>query len=500
MKLYYRVFFCLFPVQFFLSGQAAAFSDTTATAAPTRAVQKLAGAIAFHTVSSATPGETNAAAFIALHRYLQKSFPALHDRLQRKVINRYSLLYTWPGKNQALKPILLSAHLDVVPVEEATKDQWEHQPFAGAVEDGYIWGRGTMDDKYRVVAILEAVEQLVREGYQPERTLYLAFGHDEETGGEFGAGEIGAFLQAQGVQLEAVFDEGLAVADNIVPGVTEPVAFVGTAAKGNLNLQLTVKGEGGHSSVPKRDSPIYILSVAISRLHDHPFAPHMTPTTIETLELLSAKMGGRYRFAMRHYGLLKGRVLKMLAKDRATDALIRTQMAPTILAAGEKDNVMPRLATAVVNVRILSGENRETVLAHVREAIADERVEVEVSGLYIPPSPVTSTDTWTYKALSQTIRQTFPEVTLVAPALFPGSTDAKHYSHLTSNIYRFAPQVVDRQSAKLVHNVNERLSVEVFGRCIVFYDNLIRNTCGTAAKELVIQHQKQAAPVAAGVK
>ena len=473
-----------------LSGQASAFPDTTVTVVAPNAMQKLAGAITYKTVSAAAPGTTDAHPFLGLHQYLQDAFPALHNQLQKKVISKYSLLYTWPGKDPALKPVLLSAHLDVVPVEEATKDQWEHQPFKGIVRDGYIWGRGSMDDKYRVVAMMEAVEQLVLEGYQPERTLYLAFGHDEETGGESGAGEIGAYLQAQGVQLEAVFDEGLAVADKIVPGIAEPVAFVGTAAKGNLNLLLSVNGEGGHSSVPPKDSPIYILSAAINRLHNHPFEPRMTPTTRETVELLADKIGGKYRFAMRHYGLFKGRVLKKLTRDQATDALVRTQMAPTILEAGEKDNVMPRLATAVLNVRILTGETQQTVLAHVLKTIDDERVQVEVSGLYTPPSPVTSTDSWTYKALSHAIRETFPEVTAVVPALFPGSTDSRHYSGLTGNIYRFAPQVVTRQSAKLVHNVNERLSVEVFGKCIVFYNHLIRSTCGTAVNEVASRQAK----------
>lgn len=500
MQLYLRVLWLFFPFLFLIVGQSFAVSDTVATSGKNSAVQKLSKAITFKTVSPEVSGISNANTFIALHQHFQKSFPALHSQLQRKVINKYSLLYTWPGKNPELRPVLLSAHMDVVPVEEVTKDEWEHQPFGGIVQDGYIWGRGTMDDKYRVVAIMEAVEQLVQEGYQPERTLYLAFGHDEEIGGKSGAGEIGAYLQDLGVQLEAVFDEGLAVADNIVPGITEPIAFIGTAAKGNLNLQLSVKGEGGHSSVPPKNSPIYILSAALNRLHDNPFEARMTPTTKETVDLLADKLGGRYRFAMRHYGLFKGRVLKKLAKDRATDALIRTQMAATMLEAGEKENVMPRLATAVLNIRILNGESQETVLAHVLKVIDDERVQVEVRGLYTPPSQVTSTDNWTYKALSSTIGETFPDVTAVVPALFPGSTDSRHYIHLTSNIYRFAPQVVTRQSAKLVHNVNERLSVEVFEKCIDFYNRLIRNTCGAAAEELVMRQEKIVSPVSVSVK
>ncbi|WP_460919821.1 M20/M25/M40 family metallo-hydrolase [Pontibacter brevis] len=433
--------------------------------------------------------------FLDLHDYLGEAFPALHQQLQKKVVNGYSLLYTWLGKDPELPPILLSAHMDVVPVEEETKDDWQQPPYAGVVKDGYIWGRGALDDKYRVIAIMEAVEQLVLQGYSPERTIYLAFGHDEEIGGTAGAGKISAFLQEQGVRLEAVFDEGLAIAKGVLPGIEEPIAFIGTAAKGGINLQLKVKGEGGHSSAPPRDTPISILSAALSRLHDNPFPARMIPTSKETMELMADKMGGRYKFAMRHYGLFKGKILKMLAHDRATDALIRTQMSPTVLEAGDAYNVMPRMAKAVLNIRILNGETKQTVLEHVNRAINDERVLVEQVGVYTPPSPITTTDTWIYAALEQSIRQTFPDVSLVVPALFPGSTDAKHYASLTNNIFRFAPQVVSREDAQLVHNVDERQEVEVFETSIGFYKKLIRNTCGDAPLQVVLQQEEEGFPV-----
>lgn len=446
------------------------------------ALTKLSTAIQIPTVSAVEDQHHHADGFLTLHKHLAEVFPLTHRTLQKEVINKYSLLYTWSGANAELDPILISAHMDVVPVEAATEDVWQQLPYSGTIKDGFVWGRGTMDDKYRVIAILEAVEQLLANGYQPERTIYLAFGHDEEVGGYNGAGKISALLQARAVKLEAVFDEGLAVAENVIPGVTEQLALVGTAAKGNLNLKLTVTGEGGHSSVPPIDTPIGILSSAIVRLQDNPFEPRMIPTTKETVALLAGRMGGKYKFAMRHYGLFRKKVLKMLAKDQATDALIRTKMAPTILEAGDKYNVLPRVATAVINIRILNGEDAVSVMEHVNKAIADERVQVEVYGKYTPPSPVTATDTWVYAALQSSITDVFPKA-LVVPALFPGATDSKHYTNLTSNIFRFAPQVVNRQSAKLVHNVNERISLEVFEQSIQFYEILIKNTCGAGAAQ-----------------
>ncbi|WP_439882837.1 M20/M25/M40 family metallo-hydrolase [Pontibacter sp. MBLB2868] len=442
-----------------------------------KAADKLADAIKLKTVSAVEPVDFHYNSFKMLHLHLQHSFPKTHQILKREVINGYSLLYTWQGSNPNLKPVLFSAHMDVVPVEKASEQEWQENPFDGTIKDGYIWGRGTMDDKYRVMAIMEAVERLLEEGYQPERTIYLAFGHDEEVGGDEGAGKISAYLAEQNIELEAVFDEGLAVAENVLPGISEPLALVGTASKGNLNLRLTVEGTGGHSSVPPKDTPIDILSHALTNLHNNPFEARMTETTHETVSTLAVKMGGKYKFAMRHYGLFKGKILKMLAEDRATDALIRTKMTPTIFEAGDKYNVLPRVATAVVNIRILNGETDKTVLQHVKEAINDDRVKIEIHGVYTPPSPVTSTTTWVYDALKNSIKDTFNGV-MVVPALFPGATDSKHYTNLTNNIFRFAPQVVNRQSAQLIHNVNEKLSLEVYDKCIYFYTSLIQNTGG----------------------
>ena len=447
-------------------------------------VEKLAKAVRYQTVSSATDPHHKGEEFLALHQHLKEAFPLVHSNLRAEVINNYSLLYTWHGEKPKLKPILISAHMDVVPVEGASAQDWQEGPYAGTVHGAHIWGRGTLDDKYRVIAILEAVERLLADGYQPERTIYLAFGHDEEVGGEEGAGQISHTLKQRGVQLEAVFDEGLAVAEDVVPGISRPLALVGTAAKGSLNLKLTVNGDGGHSSAPPTDSPIEILSRAIVRLQDNPFKARMTPTTKETVKSLARVMGSKHQFAVKNYWLFKKKIIKMLAQDQATDVLIRTKMTPTILEAGDKNNVMPRVASATFNVRILSGEDDKSVIRHIRRAISDDRVEIELFGDYTPPSPVTETDTWIFGALQATIAEVFPKA-LVVPALFPGGTDAKHYTSLTSNIFRFAPQVVNRDIAQLVHNVNERISIDVFGKCIQFYESLIQNTCGADNEALL---------------
>ncbi|WP_114784804.1 M20/M25/M40 family metallo-hydrolase [Botryobacter ruber] len=461
------------------NAQFAVTSDTVAAGGDTKtgAIRKLAEAVKLRTVSRLDTGAVNFAAFTALHHYLQQAFPLVHRQLAREVVNDYSLLYTWRGSDPALKPVLFSAHLDVVPVEDASDEKWKYDPFAGMVADGYIWGRGTMDDKYRVIALLEAVEQMLQRGYTPARTILLAFGHDEEVGGLAGAGKISALLGERSVRLAAVFDEGLAVTDGLMPSIDRPVAFIGTAAKGNINFQLTVKGGGGHSSIPPSDTPISVLGEAIARINRHPFKARITPSTRNTLDILSQEMGTMYRISMKFYWLLKGIIKKKLSNNQATDALIRTKVAPTIIQAGDKFNVLPRVATAVINVRILTGETDASVLAYLKKVVDDDRVQIEQYGVYTPPSPVTSTDTWLYSALKSTILEVFPDAA-VAPALFPGATDAKHYTDKADNVFLFAPQVVNPENARLVHNVNERLSVEVFEGCIVFYQRLLERVSG----------------------
>jgi len=461
-----------------------AFADSSQQQATV--AQKLAGAIQYKTVSAIEQDKTAAGEFIGFHAYLKNTFPTLHERLRKEVLNNYSLLYTWRGTNPALPPVLLSAHLDVVPVEEASEEDWQEKPFAGTIKEGAVWGRGTMDDKYRIITIMEAVEQLLQHGYEPERTIYLAFGHDEEVGGEEGAGMIAAYLESQGVMLEAVYDEGMAVVEDALPGLKEPIALVGVAAKGGLSLELSVEGEGGHSSMPPTETPIDILSNALTKLHQKPFKARMVPTTRQTMKMLAGKLGGKYKFAMRHYGFFKRKILKKLSSEQATAALVRTQMAPTIMNAGNASNVIPRVATAVVNFRILAGDTDQSIIRHVRRAIKDDRIEIKVHGGYTPPSPVASTDSWIYAALEKTIDQTYKGITIV-PALFPGGTDAKHYTALTDNIYRFAPQVVNPVNAKLIHNVDEHITLEVLDKSVSFYKMLLLNTCSNKQGEVLVQ-------------
>ncbi len=215
-----------------------------------RAIRHLSQALQFETVSHRDPARFDADAFLALRTFLARTFPKTHAALTTEIIGGHSLLFEWAGSDADAKPILLMAHLDVVPVEPGTEDQWTHPPFAGRIADGFVWGRGALDIKSGVMACLEAVELLVADGFEPARTVYLAFGHDEEVGGMRGAAQIAATLKERGAELLYVLDEGGAITDGIVEGVTQPVAIVAVAEKGFVSVELMVEHEGGHSSMP----------------------------------------------------------------------------------------------------------------------------------------------------------------------------------------------------------------------------------------------------------
>lgn len=436
--------------------------------------ERLGLAVQCKTISYHEAEKVDTGAFLALHRLFQTLYPQVHSKLTRELVNEYSLLYTWEGKDPSLKPIMLTSHLDVVPADESPESGWTQPPFAGKVADGYVWGRGTLDIKSGVIGILEAVEYLLKQGFQPERTVYLGFGHDEEIGGEHGAMAIAELLDSRGVKLGSLLDEGGSVIDGYLPGVDRQVAVIGISEKGYVSLKLSVELEGGHSSMPAQETAIGVLSRAVASLELNPFPPHL-----EVIEFLMSYLGSALPFKQRllfaNTWLFGGILKKKLAEANMLNATIRTTTAPTIFNAGVKDNVLPARAEAVVNFRILPGDDLRTVYEMVQERINDERVKVTPylgdtlegeSGWN--PSPVADTDSAYYLRLARLTKEAFPDA-LVAPYLVLGGTDARHYARVTRNALRFTPVLMSKEQVGSVHGVNEKLSINECSRMVGFY-------------------------------
>jgi carboxypeptidase PM20D1 len=436
--------------------------------------EHLSNAIRCETVSQLDRDQPNRKALLEMHRALENMYPRLHTSLKWETIKDYTLLYTWEGLDPEQPAILLAGHLDVVPADPASLKEWIHAPFSGDVADSFVWGRGALDIKEQVITIMEAVEQLLKSGYQPGRTVYLAFGHDEENGGFSGAREIAALLKSRDVLLEAVLDEGSFILENILPGSKVPIAAIGTSEKGMLTLKLKVEAEAGHSSTPPARTAIGILSEAILNLEENPLPARATYAR-NLFKGVGIASPFFYQMAFANLWLFGGMIKRQMSKNPQTNALIRTTTATTAVAGGIKENVLPTQAKALVNFRLLPGNSIADVCTHSQKVIDDKRVSFQpVEEGAWEATPLSPTGSAAYLTLEKTIRQTFGNLP-VAPFLVLGATDSRYYAGLCENIYRFTPVMVDPESLKGVHGVNERINVEALGKMVKFYGQLIQN-------------------------
>lgn len=436
---------------------------------------RLAKALAIQTISHQTAAQIDGDAFRAMHAYLEESFPKTHQQLKREVVADYSLLYKWEGTDPARKPILLMSHLDVVPVEPGTEGNWEHPPFGGEIAEGYVWGRGAIDNKSGVLAIMEAIEHLVGAGFQPATTIYLAFGHDEEIGGT-GNIAISVLLRGRGVQLEYVLDEGSAVLEGIVAAVEKPVASINLAEKGYATVELTTKQDGGHSSMPPAQSAVGVISDAVRKLEQNPFPATLREPGSVMFDYLGPEMPFAQKTLMANRWLTAPLLTRILAGTPSTNAMLRTTTAVTMISGGIKENVLPTSARAVVNFRLLPGDSVQDVVNHVRRAINDPRVEATcIEQMSSEASRVSSVDSRAFETIHRTVREVFPE-TVVAPGLTLGATDSRHYEGIADDVYRFIPMRMRPDDLKRFHGTNERIGVANHAEMIRFYVQLIKNS------------------------
>lgn len=438
--------------------------------------ERLSTAVQLTTISA--PEGIDTSAFLALDTLIRSSFPLVDSRLERLEVTPFSQVWRWDGQQSDMAPILLLAHLDVVPVEEEATQNWQYPPFSGQIADGFIWGRGTLDDKVSAFAILEAIEQLLREDYRPNRTIYLAFGHDEEVSGLAGAQTISNFFAQQRIRFEYVLDEGQLVLNDALAGLDPPLAMIGVAEKGFLTLDLQVElEEGGHSSMPPPATAIGILARAINRLQEQPVPARIDGATRGLFEFIGPEMSPLYKMLFANLWLTESLLTKQLSSGNASNAIIRTTTAPTVIQGGVRANVLPTQAQAKINFRILPGETVESVTKYVEEVVADERIKISApeNNWQNNPSAISGTNTFGFGVIQKTIQQVFPEA-VVAPALVIGATDSRHYQQVSDQVYRFLPLVLDQADLSRIHGIDERVSTEGYADAIRFYQQLIRNS------------------------
>jgi carboxypeptidase PM20D1 len=437
-------------------------------------VDTMAAAVRARTVSGLLDPTGTAAEFDKLHALLKARYPLAFEKLTPEVVGGHSLLLTWKGSDAQARPVALMAHQDVVPIAPGTEVLWKKPPFDGVVEDGFIWGRGTLDDKSNVIAQLEALEMLLKAGVSPKRTIYFVFGHDEEVGGQQGAVQIVKLLQQRGVKLEWVLDEGMAVTEGVLPGVTQPLALIGLGEKGSVSLKLTATAAPGHSSMPPGPgaSAIGMLGAALARLDQQRLPGGIQGAAAEMFEAISPELPFGQRLALANLWLTRPLVERMLSKGAATNAMMRTTTAMTILNAGNKENVLPGRAEAVVNFRILPGDTAESVQAAVKAIVADERIEVVPLGPGFNPSRLSSSRSEPFKFIERTVREVFPDAA-VAPGLMLAASDARHFDGISDASFRFMPIRFNAEDLKRPHGTDERIAVAQLVDMVRFYHRLL---------------------------
>jgi carboxypeptidase PM20D1 len=439
------------------------------------AARRLSQAVQIQTVSHQDKAEDQPAEWDRLHAFLAAAYPAAHAAMTRETVADHTLVYTWPGSDPSLAPIVLMAHQDVVPVTPGTEKDWKHPPFAGEIADGAVWGRGSIDDKGSLITLFEGLEILAKQGFHPRRTVIVVSGEDEEVRGQ-GARAAEALLKSRGVKAQFVVDEGMAViADN--PITKSRLAIIGTAEKGYATMNVTARATGGHSSAPPADGGgVVTLSKALVAIAQHPFPMAFRGPGADMLKTIAPQAPFAVRMAVANRWLFGPLLVKQMSATPAGAALLHTTIAPTMLKGSPKENVLPQDATGWINYRIGPGDTSAGVMAHTKAAVG--ALQVQLAWIKPPeePSPVSSTssDGWKVLAAVAGAATNAP----VAPGLVTAGTDSRYLQPVASDVYRFQPMDFSLADVAMIHGSNEHLTLKNLEQCVQFYARLVATAAG----------------------
>jgi len=463
-----------------------------------KAIHRLVGGIRIPTVSNEVYENTNFKPFDEFKAYLPQAYPQIYSNMDTLTVNNYGLLFHWKGKNKDLKPVLFLSHYDVVPVigydpasEVATdtifqpndtpveriasvQTEWDYSPFSGAVVNGRIYGRGTLDMKGMLFSLFEAADELISEGLQPERDIWFAFGHDEEVSGRQGAVHIAEYFKQQGITFDAVYDEGgiIAASGSAMESINKPMALVGIGEKGFLTLRIKVYGLGGHSSMPPEKSSLVYAAEIIEKLNSNQMPAKIISPIASFLNNIGAEMNFTSRMAIANQWLLKPVLLKTLQKSPSSNALVRTTTAISMAKGSDAPNVLTSVSEVTVNFRILPGETVDDVRNHVNDICKGYEVEIETISAR-EPSAISPENTKGFEIIKESLSQLYPG-TIVSSYITIGGTDAYKYQIVSDNIYRFMPVELNQYEQRVIHNENEHITFENYGRMIRYFKEVMR--------------------------
>ncbi len=443
-------------------------SDEEITFDKEAAVDALAQLVQCKTISYNDHSLEDDAEFEKLISLLPKLYPHVFKVCSFDQLPDRALLFRWPGKT-AGDPAVMMAHYDVVPVNE---ENWEKPPFSAIIEDGILWGRGTLDTKATFNGVLSAANNLIAQGFQPEHDIYFAFSGGEEVNGK-GAPNIVSWFEEQGIHLALVVDEGGAVVENVFPGVKEPCGLIGIAEKGMMNAQYRTVSAGGHASAPKPHTPVGILAKACTKVEDHPFPMHLTKPVAEMFDTLGRHSTFLYRMIFANLWCFSW-VLDLLAKSSGGEmnALLRTTVAFTQMEGSSARNVIPPEAKMVANMRLNPADSVESALEYLRKTVNDETVEITALESF-EPSRISQTGCESWDKVASAVAETWPGC-IVSPYLMVQCSDSRHYGRISDKVYRFSAMDMTAQERATIHGNNERIRLESIARATEFYIRLMK--------------------------
>jgi len=463
-----------------------------------KALRRFAGGIRIPTVSTEVYEDTNFKPFDDFKIYLNKVYPEVYKVMETDTINKYGLVFHWKGKNKDLKPILFLSHYDVVPIDgynpsnetsndtifniedshlppiEAISEKWDYPPFSGAVANGRIYGRGTLDMKCMLFSLMEGADELIAEGFQPERDIWFAFGHDEEVGGRQGAIKIAEYFKEKGLNFDAIYDEGgiVAAPGSAIESIKKPIGLVGTSEKGFLTLRLNIKGLGGHSSMPPAKGSLVYAAEIIEKLNSNQMPAYITTPVASFLDNIGGEMNFTSRMAIANRWLLESLLINTFEKSPASNAIVRTTTAVTMAKGSDAANVMATEAEVTVNFRILPGESVADVVRHVEKICEGYDVEINIVSQR-EPSNISSENVRGFEIIKEKVAQIYPDAIVTAYVTI-GGTDAYKYQMVSDNIYRLLPINLNVYEQRTMHNTNEHITFENFGRMLWYFKELMK--------------------------
>ncbi len=439
------------------------------------AARNLGAAVKFQTISHQEKSENDLTQWDGLHAWLQSTYPTIHSKMQREFVADKTLVYIWPGSDSAAQPIIVMAHQDVVPITPGTEKDWKHPPFSGAIINGEIWGRGSVDDKGSLVALFEALEALTKQGFAPKRTVIIVSGHDEEAGGS-GAKAAADLLTKRSVKALFTIDEGGIIARD-APIINGPGALIGVAEKGYATLKVTANSEGGHSSMPPKNTGVINLAKAVIAINDNPFPLDMRSPAVEMLNTFGHHKGGITKAVVANQWLFGSMLKGEFAKTPSGAASLHTTIAPTMLNGSPKENVLPQSATALINYRIAPWNKSQDIMDRAKSATKGMPVTLDWVKEPREPTKVSSTKSLGWNFIVAAIKAGSPNV-VTTPYLVIAGTDSRSMQEVSDDIYRFMPFQLSLKDTAMIHGTNEHISIDNLKRTINFYAQLIVASAG----------------------